>query len=339
MFTQIPSSASGSIRDGFNIGKAERWSRLDGWIDAASCDQSARDNLIQAAISLTIDRDERRKVKQRAKKVGNARMLWFLKLSERLKVERRQQNHPIDLKIYASRSSSVSDMLVDTARQIKELSLENMRLVEEGISIAEERDQTIAGKVHAESQLESLNSTVEWQKRNRQNGFLQPLNSDVGVTMIRMLAGESVSPTPTDCLRIISSIAGDRVEILPSAWKSAEEMQCFKNGDRLLRLLARLCGPFYESIQSGGDSQARMVFSTKEYAASEFAAVSNSPTHRARRTFRYNGRDIYMERHLRVGVENDRSMTIRVYFAWLSDEKKIVIGYCGKHLSVSSMSH
>jgi len=39
---------------------------------------------------------------------------------------------------------------------------------------------------------------------------------------------------------------------------------------------------------------------------------------------------------LKIGADDDATKTIRVYFHWDHDRERIVIGYCGKHLSVSS---
>jgi hypothetical protein len=39
-----------------------------------------------------------------------------------------------------------------------------------------------------------------------------------------------------------------------------------------------------------------------------------------------------MMRHLKIGVKPSRHETIRVHFEWLLEEKKIIIGHCGRHL-------
>ena len=54
------------------------------------------------------------------------------------------------------------------------------------------------------------------------------------------------------------------------------------------------------------------------------------------RDFVYGGRKIRMSRHLRIGNAVDRTRTLRCYFAWVPEEGKIVIGYCGEHLPVSN---
>ena len=57
---------------------------------------------------------------------------------------------------------------------------------------------------------------------------------------------------------------------------------------------------------------------------------------RRERAFNYEGETVEMFRHLKIGVGDDATRTIRVHFHWDADREKIVIGYCGEHLSVSS---
>ena len=54
------------------------------------------------------------------------------------------------------------------------------------------------------------------------------------------------------------------------------------------------------------------------------------------RTFAYEGEQIEMERHLKIGNEDNVAKTIRVYFHWDAKRDKIVLAYCGEHLTVSS---
>ena len=39
-----------------------------------------------------------------------------------------------------------------------------------------------------------------------------------------------------------------------------------------------------------------------------------------------------MLKHLKIGIKDSLSETLRVHFEWLADEKRIVIGHCGGHL-------
>lgn len=39
-----------------------------------------------------------------------------------------------------------------------------------------------------------------------------------------------------------------------------------------------------------------------------------------------------MEQHLKIGVKDSPAEALRIHFAWVADERKIVIGHCGPHL-------
>lgn len=144
------------------------------------------------------------------------------------------------------------------------------------------------------------------------------------------------SPSPLECLSIIERTFGDRCAILPSARSSAQEMNDFIFGRQLLELLKRLVTDYLKALMDGGDSKARSVFGKSEYAAKESETVMNNNAMRRERTFVYEGEKVEMFRHLKIGADDDATKTIRVYFHWDHDRERIVIGYCGKHLSVSS---
>ena len=50
------------------------------------------------------------------------------------------------------------------------------------------------------------------------------------------------------------------------------------------------------------------------------------------RTFEYRGNPVYMPVHLRIGTSFSEAATLRMHFAWDSDNNVIVVGHCGKHL-------
>ena len=135
---------------------------------------------------------------------------------------------------------------------------------------------------------------------------------------------------------MIEGAFGEHCIVLPSARNSAEEMDRFINGRELLSLLKRLVTEYRSKLMTGGDNQARAVFGKNEYAAKESETVMGNKAMRRQRTFSYGGEDVEMFRHLKIGVDDDVTRTIRVHFHWDADAGKIVIGYCGKHLVVSS---
>lgn len=150
------------------------------------------------------------------------------------------------------------------------------------------------------------------------------------------LASQPSPPSAEDCLKAIQIAFPNQCEILESAWQSSRNMISFQNGRRLLKLLRRLVTEYAAAIDSGGDVKARMVFSSEEYSANESETVESSPSLSSKRKFSYKGESIQMFRHLKIGKADNVAHTLRVHFAWISSEKKIVIGHCGAHLPISS---
>jgi len=143
-------------------------------------------------------------------------------------------------------------------------------------------------------------------------------------------------PTPSECIEIIENMYGGECIVLESAKESARDMNRFEHGRRLLDMLRRLVTEYREKLIAGGDNEARKVFGNNEYAAKESETVMGNQAMRRLRTFAYEGKPVEMFRHLRIGIEENVAKTIRVHFHWDSKRDKIVIGYCGEHLSVAS---
>ena len=150
------------------------------------------------------------------------------------------------------------------------------------------------------------------------------------------LAARKEEPSPSQCIEIIEQFYADRCVFLDSARSSAKKMQRFIFGRDLLDLLVKLVTTYRDGLMDGGDSKARRVFGKGQYAAKESETVMASKATRRQRTFDYDGEKVEMYRHLKIGVDDDPTRTIRVHFHWDNDRKKIVIGYCGEHLPVPS---
>ena len=150
------------------------------------------------------------------------------------------------------------------------------------------------------------------------------------------LVARKEEPSPLKCIEIIEQFYGVRCTVLDSARNSAIKMTHFIYGRDLLDLLVRLVTKYRAGLIDGGDSKARQVFGKSEYAAKESETVMTHKTMRRQRTFEYDGTRVEMFRHLKIGVDDDPTRTIRVHFHWDADHQKIVIGYCGEHLPVSS---
>ena len=153
-------------------------------------------------------------------------------------------------------------------------------------------------------------------------------------SLLKLIARKE-EPSPLDCLDVIEQCHGDKCTVLDSARGSASKSR-FINGRELLDRLIRLVTTYRAGLLDGGDSKARRVFGRNEYAAKESERVMANPAMCRQRTFDYHGTQVEMFRHLKIGIADDPTQTIRVHFHWDGTRRRIVIGHCGEHLPVSS---
>lgn len=159
----------------------------------------------------------------------------------------------------------------------------------------------------------------------------------VGSRTTTPLASEDVwsvfekEPSLETSLRIVSALFADRVVVLESAFESARDSFRFRHRAKAFELLWSLCTSYWMALSQGeSDVTARKCFGAA-YAAKESDTLSKGG--RVRRTFGYEGVDIEMERHLKIGVADNKSDTLRIHFEWLGEKRLILIGHCGAHLN------
>ncbi|MCM3869237.1 MAG: DUF429 domain-containing protein [Pyrinomonadaceae bacterium] len=138
--------------------------------------------------------------------------------------------------------------------------------------------------------------------------------------------------TPKQSLLVIKGLFPARIEVLDSAFESANESKSFRHKKKLFSLLWELANGYWCALASGrSDAEARLGFG-EHYAAQESDRVENNRRARQRRTFTYKGKPLQMMKHLKIGTKPGISETIRVHFEWDSTERLIIIGHCGRHL-------
>lgn len=140
-------------------------------------------------------------------------------------------------------------------------------------------------------------------------------------------------PSLQQTVDLIATLYSDRIVFLETAKGSAKESDRggFRQGPKAFELLHKLATEYWQLLADGkSDQHAKTVFGQNAYAANEASALSNDG--KRRRTFSYRGRDFLMEKHLKHGVKDSLAETLRVHFAWLAHDKKIIVGHCGKHL-------
>lgn len=136
--------------------------------------------------------------------------------------------------------------------------------------------------------------------------------------------------TVAAALSLVECLFPSRLTVLPSAHAAARRSDGFEHSKKALELLWTLATAYWAELTGGkGDVEARKLFGNA-YAPKEASKLSAHG--RSLRTFRWNGEDIFMERHLKIGVKPSVATTLRIHFHWDGDHKRIVIGHCGPHL-------
>lgn len=205
------------------------------------------------------------------------------------------------------------------------------------------------GNSELEAELSDTKERLEDQRENlkNQNFVIQSLKgqldsagggraSKLDTEVLLKMSCSPDPPTPVQCIGVIEDVYGEKCIILASAKESARDMDRFEHGRRLLDMLRRLVTEYRDKLIEGGDNEARKVFGNNEYAAKESETVMGNQALRRLRTFAYEGKQVEMFRHLKIGIEANVSKTIRVHFHWDSERERIVIGYCGEHLPVAN---
>ena len=70
----------------------------------------------------------------------------------------------------------------------------------------------------------------------------------------------------------------------------------------------------------------------KAFAARESETVEGNPQARKKRTFLYDGQNVPMMRHLKIGHKDSVAETMRIHFHWDPIARRVVVGHCGPHL-------
>lgn len=193
----------------------------------------------------------------------------------------------------------------------------------------EEKDQEVRA---LQANIANLKHVLSGMQSNEESGdsvteLLLPLRDSIAA----VLKGD---PSLQQTIDLIATLYSDRIIFLQSAKNSAKESDRggFHQGAKAFDLLQKLATDYWQQLADGkGDQQAKAVFGQNSYAANEANSLSNEG--KRRRTFSYRGRDLLMEKHLKHGVKDSLAETLRIHFEWLAQEKKIVIGHCGKHLN------
>ena len=172
-------------------------------------------------------------------------------------------------------------------------------------------------------------------------GRLEELKSQKAASAVPIEVREALEaaflgdPSLEQCLLALVTLYPERLTVLPEAWRSARESKKFRKGAEAFRLLRKLATDYWHALQEGkGDAHARSILGDG-YAAKESDTVEGNRRAREARTFMHEGQPILMLKHLKIGIKDSLSETLRVHFEWLADRKRIIVGHCGGHLPFS----
>lgn len=180
----------------------------------------------------------------------------------------------------------------------------------------------------------NIKSLEDERNKLRQVKLVSETNNELDEKNIHISNFIAINKIPIlDILTYFEIEFSDRIIVLPTAKKSAKKSAGFKFQKEAFSLLWRLSTEYYDRYTNGSDEQAKSSFGKNEYSPNEGSNLSKQG--RMSRTFKYKDKSIFMEKHLKCGNSEGTAECLRIHFECLEDgqdEKKIVIGYCGKHL-------
>lgn len=263
------------------------------------------------------------KNRQRAERQKKAKRLAS-KAGVYVPKDKREQAPQVTKQTTQEELTALNSQIKTLEGTVSELSAENTLLRSAIVTMQHERESLVA----LNTSLSELKApSVECLVSSRATNILTKICIDA-----------QYQPTPEETLLCVTALYGNRVHVLDTAWESARKSAYYANGRRLLSLLMRLVTSYIDAMREGGDGLAKHVFTTSEFSTRESDTVMRSKAHVKARTWTYQNRELTMQRHLKIGVSTDTKLAIRVYFDYLPDLNRVVIGWCGEHLPVPGIT-
>ncbi|MDG6909767.1 MAG: hypothetical protein JRN08_05310 [Nitrososphaerota archaeon] len=135
----------------------------------------------------------------------------------------------------------------------------------------------------------------------------------------------------TDALQYASSQWPDDLNILQSAWDSARETDSRRRTEVFAALAAirEVARQTFSGIPFGQNLEAffRLRFNLRYRQRDHEATVSEYGDYRR---FQYDGNRVLFENHITIGPNSESCL--QIYFFLDMSARKVVIGYCGRHL-------
>lgn len=186
--------------------------------------------------------------------------------------------------------------------------------------------------VEAENKLYALQQSLI--KTSSKTYAKSPNTSTFGTVLKYIAEGNRGDLDVLSVLEFIQQTASDRIVVTQKALDSAKEINTvFKRTDKLLELICKLASSYYDTVVQNSDADGRNIFGSGSFSSHESELINNStnPKFLVDRTLKIGGKSIRLEKHLKIGTDSNNAYTLRIYFYFNPDDKKIYIGYCGKH--------
>ena len=186
-----------------------------------------------------------------------------------------------------------------------------------------------------EGKISSLQYRLE-QERDRADRSATKLR-ELEKTAQAIEAFTQIPESPYESLSLFDRLWPTRAVVLPEAYDSAKE---YGQGSavetwKLLTAIATVLWRLKFEENAGGNLTRRFQDETSiEIARTELKLTKANADFMHLRQRRYNGKVIDITPHVK-GKGNSKFDPLRIHFAFDDDNRKIVIGHCGRHLPTS----
>lgn len=212
---------------------------------------------------------------------------------------------------------------------------ENLRIANEKLQTEYEQFVELAG----EENTRLTNANTGWRDKFTK---LKNLYDTLKVSSVKTVEPGYIlenSPYPgglVGILRFFEHIFSNRIVVHEKAYQSADDYDNFKEFDKAWELLTALALTLYDMKFTEGrfDDKAFINRTNVELAMTEGPMTMKDAKLMKLREREYKGKTYYVTPHLKYS--NDRNKLLRVHFAFIEEEKKILVGHCGVHIPTAA---
>lgn len=219
---------------------------------------------------------------------------------------------------------------------------ENASLTEENRRLEEGNGELAEQKADLARRAEDLNRRVTSLMQRRDpdgQGTAERIRSLVPVDLPTTLSVNSRNLNGANdelIVRLFEALYADRIRIHEKAWRTLRD--CITKPSLLWQGMYLTCTAVYD-IYAGEPGQGNPGTRFRAYpsiggfelAENEGSQTHNDLTYMRQRRIDDDGRTLVIEPHLRIGSKEDEA-SLRIYFAWNPDSRRIVVGAIGRHL-------